>query len=325
MALWRSKGARRDATRGTAPIEVRKSDALLFTGTGVIPGSAQTLVTGTSGWSYQVGKAGFVTSRGESDGAHLFGNDGTVSVGATGAGSTVPVAPGSGLSRIDIIWVRHPAAGENSDTTSEPEFGVSSGVASSIAQPPSIPAGALELARNTMTAGATSTGSSGNAITQTPVRAWSAMAPAGVPAPTATASNGSATVGSSTIRDDVLGVYRFVAVAGRQYRAACDGLMMNGSVANDVFEVKLSYAQGTAAPGVSDPAAAKLRSIPPGAGSSGRVPVPLSGVFTPSAGVVTIAVLVTRLAGSGVGTPVSEGPRQLYVQDMGPIAPAPAV
>ena len=166
MALWRSKGARKDAVRGTAPIEVRKSDALLVTGVGVLPGAASPLVTGTSGWAYQVGAAGFATSRGPSDGVHLFGNDGPVTVGATGAGSTVPVAPGAGLSRIDIIWVRHPAAGENADTTSEPVFGVSSGTAASSPVAPTIPAGALELGRNTMTSAATSTASGGNSITQ---------------------------------------------------------------------------------------------------------------------------------------------------------------
>lgn len=167
MALWRSKGARKDAVRGTAPIEVRKSDALLVTGPGVLPGAASPLVTGTATLAYQVGAAGFATSRGASDGVHLFGNDGAVTVGSTGAGSTVPPAPGAGLSRIDIIWVRHPAAGENADTTSEPVFGVTSGTSASSPVAPSIPTGALELARNTMTSAATSTASSGNSIAQT--------------------------------------------------------------------------------------------------------------------------------------------------------------
>lgn len=327
MALWRSKGARKDAVRGTAPIEVRKSDGLLFTGPGVLPGSASPLVTGTAGWAYQVGVAGFVTTRGASDGVHLFGNDGVVTVGATGAGSTVPVAPGAGLSRIDVIWVRHPAAGENSDTVSEPTFGVTSGIASASPVAPTIPIGALELARNTMLSSATSTSSTGNSITNSAPRAWSGVSGAGVPAPRATAANGTPTsVGGvpsqNTFRDDILGSYTFTALAGRQYRATCDNLLMNGN-AGDVYEVKLSYASGTSAPGVADPSVARTRAVIYVTGSAGRVPVPLSGVFAPGAGVFTIAVLVTRLLGSGIGTPVSEGTRQLYVQDMGPIAPAP--
>lgn len=171
MALFRSKGAFKDAIRGTAPIEVRKADAWLFAGIGVLPGSASPLVTGTAGWAYSVGAAGFVTSRGASDGVHLFGNDGTVTVGATGVDSTVPVAPSAGLQRIDIIWVKHPSAGENSDTISEPSFGVASGTAASTALAPTIPTGALEIGRNLMTSSATSTSSVGNSITQSAVTA----------------------------------------------------------------------------------------------------------------------------------------------------------
>ncbi|MDM8084753.1 hypothetical protein QUV83_08260 [Cellulomonas cellasea] len=177
MALFRSIGARKDATRGTAAIEVRKGLAWLFSGPGVLPGADSPLVTGTSGWAYSVGKAGFVSTRGASDGVHLFGNDGAVTIGATGVGSTVPVAPGSGLQRIDIIWVIHPSASENSDTTSQPVFGVTSGAAASSAQPPTIPTGALELARNLMTSSATSTASSGNSITQSAPRSFIGTSP----------------------------------------------------------------------------------------------------------------------------------------------------
>lgn len=167
MGLFRSMGARWDSTRGTAAIEVRKGLANLFTGPGVLPGATSPLVTGTAGWAYSVGIAGFVSTRGASDGVHLYGNDGAVTIGTTGVGSTVPPAPGSGLQRIDIIWVKHPSASENSDTVSDPSFGVSSGNAASIAVAPSIPTGALELARNLMTSSATTTASTGNTITQT--------------------------------------------------------------------------------------------------------------------------------------------------------------
>lgn len=167
MALTRSIGARQDATRGTAPVEVRKGIAAQYIRPGVLPGGATPLVTGTSGMAYSVGAAGFVTSRGVADGYHLFTNDGAVTVGTTGVGSTVPAAPSTGLKRIDIMWVRHPSAGENADTTSQPVFGVSSGTAASTPVAPTIPTGALELARNEMSAGVTSTAASGNVITQT--------------------------------------------------------------------------------------------------------------------------------------------------------------
>jgi len=160
VALTRSIGARKDATRGTVPIEVRKARALSWATTGVVAGGPSPLVTGTAGFAYAIGgPVGFVTSRGLSDGVHEFTNDGAATIAC-------PIAPGSGLSRIDIIWVSHPAAGENGDTTSQPIFGVASGTASATPSAPSIPTGALEIGRNPMTSAATSTASAGNNIAQ---------------------------------------------------------------------------------------------------------------------------------------------------------------
>lgn len=327
MALWRSKGARKDAVRGTNAIEVRKSDATLFTGPGVLPGAASPLVAGTSGWAYLVGAAGFVTSRGASDGVHWFGNDGAVSVGATGAGSTVPVAPGAGLQRIDVIWVRHPAAGENSDTSSEPVFGVTSGTPAPSPTAPPIPPGALELARNTMTSSATSTASAGNSITQSAARTWLAAAPAGVPAAVSATDPGTESSGTAWARDDVLGVYQFRAIAGRQYRLVVDGLLWNSRDANARFEVTIGYSTDGSLPGGAHPKAAATQILVPGVGTAvnGRPAVPLSGVIPIAAtGLVRAALIYRIVGGTGAGTPISlaASPRQLYAQDMGPVAPA---
>lgn len=168
MTLFRSLGAalENDGT-GTEPIDWRKALEGLFTGVGVLPGGASPLVTGNSTMAYSVGVGHFVTQRAVGDGFHLLGNDGTVLVGTTGVGSTVPAAPGSGLQRIDIIWVRQRSNGENGDTTSAPDFGVTSGDPQSVAVAPTIPAGALEIGRNLMTSGVTSTAATGNTITQT--------------------------------------------------------------------------------------------------------------------------------------------------------------
>lgn len=186
MPLTRGLGAYDDGTAeapgaGTTPIDVRKDLAGLFTpsavGTigaraGILPTGAWQLVAGAAGenaWRYAVGAFHVVTSRGAADGVQLFANDGLVYVGATGVGSTVPGAPSSGMSRVDIIWVRHPTNSENSDTSSQPVFGVAVGTPGSPGLPPAVPPGALELARNTMTGGpsTTSTSSDGNAIQQT--------------------------------------------------------------------------------------------------------------------------------------------------------------
>jgi len=167
MALTRSIGAYDDGTPlapgiGTTPLDTRQSLSALWASAGVVTGGPSPLVTGTAGFAYSVaGPVPFVTTRGPSDGFQMFTNDGATSV-------TCPGAPGSGLQRIDILWVRHPTNAENSDTSSMPIFGVASGTAvSSSPGAPSIPTGALELARNTMTSAATSTASAGNTISQT--------------------------------------------------------------------------------------------------------------------------------------------------------------
>lgn len=175
MGLFRGLGARKDAVRGTSPIEVRKVLAGLFASSGgigarpgILPGGTSPLLTGDATFAYNVGLFHVLTSRGASDGAQLYGNDGSVLIGATGVGSTVPIAPGAGLQRIDIAWTRHPTNTENADTASEPLFGVASGVAAaSNPVAPTIPTGAVEVGRNTMTSAATSTLSAGNTITQT--------------------------------------------------------------------------------------------------------------------------------------------------------------
>ena len=173
MPLFRSWGARPDATRGTSALEVRKGLAGLFAQSsaggvgaraGVIPGDRGLVVEGTTSWAYVVWQHHVVTSRGVSDGAHLFGNDGLVQVGTGGVGTTVAAAPGTG-SRIDIVWERHRAADENGDTVSEPDCGVTSGTAGTPGLAPSIPTGALELGRAVVSAGNANTAAA--SITQT--------------------------------------------------------------------------------------------------------------------------------------------------------------
>lgn len=168
MTLYRSMGAAlEDDNSGTEPVDVRKDLGGLFVRPGVLPGGVTPLVTGSAGWQYTVKRAAWVTSRGTSDGMHLWGNDGDILVGSSGVGGTVTAAPGAGLSRIDIIYALHPSNGENSDATSEPTVAVAVGTPGSPGLAPSLPVGALELGRNTMTSTATTTASSGNTIAQT--------------------------------------------------------------------------------------------------------------------------------------------------------------
>jgi hypothetical protein len=193
MALTRSIGAYDDGTAlvpgvGTTPLDTRKSLSALWASAGVVTGGPSPLVTGTTGFAYSVaGPVPFVTTRGPSDGFQMFTNDGTVTVPITNAaGVNTPGAPGPGLQRIDILWVRHPTNTENADTSSAPIFGVESGAAvSSSPAAPSIPVGALELGRNLMLSTATSTTSTGNTISQTAARASLKNDRVQIPAPTA--------------------------------------------------------------------------------------------------------------------------------------------
>lgn len=145
MGVFRGLFTRPDATRGTSPVEARKSLAGMFSRRA--DGSPRQglltplTVAGTSGWAYSVPAASWVTSRGAVDGVVLSGNDGTVQV------ATDP-APATG-SRIDIIYVLNRDV-DNADTDSEAIVGVAVGAASGTPVAPSIPAGAMEIARATV-------------------------------------------------------------------------------------------------------------------------------------------------------------------------------
>lgn len=157
MALTRGIGIRKDATRGTTPIETRKALEGLLPSAGVLDGMT---VSGQTDWSYSIAAGHFVTKRGGGDGSVPAANDAALLV------STNP-APGTG-SRIDIIYVKHNDV-DAADPTSELVAGVAQGVASGTPVAPSLPTGALELARKTVAAGDANT-SAGAAISQTAPR-----------------------------------------------------------------------------------------------------------------------------------------------------------
>lgn len=125
---------------------------------GVLADGLGAVVTGAAGMSYSIRKHVAVTKVSEANGPTLVANDGTVSV------ATDP-APGSN-SRIDTIWVqqRHLAVDGGADTVNTPLFGVAKGAAAASPSAPTIPTGALELARVTVPSGTTAT--SGLTFTQ---------------------------------------------------------------------------------------------------------------------------------------------------------------
>lgn len=157
--------ARDAGGNGTTPTAARQALAGLLAKnpdgtvrTGVLADGLGPVVTGTSGMSYSVRRHVAVAKAAEINGPVLVPNDGPVAV------STTP-APGSN-SRIDVIYVqqRFVQGDGGSESTNQPVIGVAQGATSATPSAPSIPSGAVELARATVTAGTQAT--SGLTITQ---------------------------------------------------------------------------------------------------------------------------------------------------------------
>lgn len=145
MATFRGLFVRKDSTAGTGPADARKALAGLIhrLGSGAPRQGllSPVQVVGTTGWAYSVPAAWWVTSRGLADGVVLAGSDGVVTV------PTDP-APATG-SRIDVIYVLHRDV-DQADPDSASVVDVARGVASGTPVAPSIPAGAMEIARATV-------------------------------------------------------------------------------------------------------------------------------------------------------------------------------
>lgn len=150
------------AGNGSSALDVRKG--VLFDGAGA-------LVSGKANMSYDVRAFRAVLMRSTANGPVLVANDATVNVVTT-------AAPGSN-SRIDIIYAhQHLVAGDGgSDSDVVLEIGVAQGTAAASPSAPSIPSGALELARVTVTSGTTATSS----LTISQTHPWTV--PNGAPIP----------------------------------------------------------------------------------------------------------------------------------------------
>lgn len=212
MSVTRGLFVRKDATRGTSPVEARVALAGLLTQNGdlgvtpgVLSGGA---VSGKTSWAYSVAAGHFVTTRSATDGAVLLATDGATDT------PTVSAAPATG-SRWDLIWIRHRDV-ENADPDSNAVLGVTSGSSSGTPSKPygSVPAGALVLAEAQVSAGAANTADALVTIT-------------GV-APRVAARGGIIPVSSTTQRDLLTAAGSatnplYVDVAGSVYRGTGSG------------------------------------------------------------------------------------------------------
>lgn len=182
MPTFRNPFTRKDATRGSAPVDGRLALAGLVTPAGdlgITPGVISGLtVSGRSSapvWAYSVSGGHAVTTRGATDGASLIGLDGATNT------PTVSAAPATG-SRWDLIWIRQRDV-ENGDPDSSCVLDVTSGTPGGSPSKPygSVPPGALVLAEAQVSAGASSTADPLVTITQVAARvaARGGIAPAG--------------------------------------------------------------------------------------------------------------------------------------------------
>lgn len=137
-------------------------------------------------------------------------------------------------------------------------------------------------------------------------------------APISTASNGTATSGTTETADAVLGNYTFTALAGTRYEVTMNNLVGSGTVAGDVYQVKIRDG-GASAPTTSSTLIAFSQWVPPAAGGAGQETIPLQGTFFVSgSGVHTLGFFAVRVSGTGVFTPVSGNlARELFVTAMG--------
>lgn len=137
-------------------------------------------------------------------------------------------------------------------------------------------------------------------------------------APQTTSANGTATSGTTETFDAVLGYYQVSLTAGRRYLAVMNGLVGNGSVVADDYTIQIRNSGTSSNPTAASTLIAQTQWYVPATGSGGRGGIPFAGSFiAPATGLNTFGVSATRVAGTGVFTPV--GTRELYVMYLGTV------
>jgi hypothetical protein len=160
---------------------------------------------------------------------------------------------------------------------------------------------------------------------KTTVYTGSAWVPTGAGGLMATPINsdasGTATSGSTETFDTVLGYYTCALINGRRYRVTLEGLDGNGTVVNDVFDLRVRNSGSASNPTATSTLVAENIYTTQLTGTSGRVGIPMTGTFqyTGTTGNSVFGFSAQRTAGTGTFTPVEVGTlgRTLYVEDMG--------
>lgn len=142
--------------------------------------------------------------------------------------------------------------------------------------------------------------------------------------PASTSSNGTATSGTTETRDAALGNYTFTSAGtGRQYRVVIENLIGNGSVAGDVFQIRVRDGGGSTPTAASTLIAETCWTPIAGSGTASRSAIPFAITFTAASGTRTLSMFVVRTSGTGVFTPLASAgnggtaARKMYVEDIG--------
>ena len=139
----------------------------------------------------------------------------------------------------------------------------------------------------------------------------------GLPAPTTSNVNGTATSGTTETRDAMLGDYVFtVPAAGAtwRYEACFNYVKLNSSVADDLYEIRIRDG-GASTPTTSSPLVAALAVPIHTTGGPGQPGVTGRGTWVPGVGTHTLSLFLVRAAGTGIGNEaVGTIPRELYAR-----------
>lgn len=143
-------------------------------------------------------------------------------------------------------------------------------------------------------------------------------------APASTGTNGTATSGTTETRDAVLGDYVFTSAGtGRRYRVVIENLIGNGSVAGDVFQIRVRDGGGSTPTAASTLIAETCWTPISVAGTGSRSAIPFAITFTAASGTRTLSMFAVRSSGTGVFTPLASAgnggtaARKMYVEDIG--------
>lgn len=132
----------------------------------------------------------------------------------------------------------------------------------------------------------------------------------GLPAPTTSAQGGTVTSGSTSTRDDVLGVYTLTvpsAAATWRFEAYLTSRVPNFTASGDIVAFEIRDGGGSV-PTSTSPLVAIAQLRAQATGGAGQETLSVRDTWVPGVGTHTLAAFTRRVNGTGTITPVPAGP-----------------